>query len=251
MTVAFATSQTMTEPQAAFHIMAVDCCEHLLAALGHRLPSRFTAVASGDNALVVEPSGGVDLIVIGVSKYPVRRPFISQLRRIYLNVPILILRRAGAIYNGDECIRGEFILSDHPGKDDLRIINSLRPVLPFKPCTHAHKGSSYDLVRKVVRVIAEKYTDPELNLAQVAEEALISPIYLSRLLNQKVGVSFRQLLRHTRIEEAKRMLASRHYSIKEVAARVGFSDCHYFSRSFKELTGQSATEYRSQDVIFN
>ena len=43
----------------------------------------------------------------------------------------------------------------------------------------------------------------------------------------------------TRIEEAKRMLASRHYSVKEVAERVGFSDCHYFSRSFKELTGQS------------
>lgn len=231
--------------------MAVDCCEHMLAALGNKLPSRFTAVASSDNDRVVGQSNGVDLIVIGITKYPIRRPFISQLRRIYLNVPVLLLRRAGALHNGDECIRGEFILSDHPGKNDLQIINALRPVLPFKPCTHAHKGSSYDVVRNVVRVIADKYTDPELNLAQVAEAALISPVYLSRLLNQKVGVSFRQLLRRTRIEEAKRMLASRHYSVKEVAARVGFSDCHYFSRSFKELTGQSASEYRAQDAIFN
>src|SRR5918998_994475 len=123
-------------------------------------------------------------------------------------------------------------------------------VLPIKPCAHVQKGSGYNLVREVIRIIAEKYSDPELNLAQVAEALPISPIYLSRVLNRKVGVSFRQLLRHTRIEEAKRMLASRHYSVKEVAERVGFSDCHYFSRSFKELTGQSASEFRAQDTIF-
>ncbi len=46
------------------------------------------------------------------------------------------------------------------------------------------------------------------------------------------------------------MLASQQYSVKQVAARVGFSDSHYFSRSFRELTGLSASEYRAQDVIF-
>ena len=45
------------------------------------------------------------------------------------------------------------------------------------------------------------------------------------------------------------MLASRRYSVKEVAARVGFSDSHYFSRSFKEITGLSASEYQSQDAV--
>ena len=47
------------------------------------------------------------------------------------------------------------------------------------------------------------------------------------------------------------MLTSRRYSVKEVAARVGFSDSHYFSRSFKELVGLSATEYRSNTAIFS
>ena len=240
----------MTESQTTFQIVAVDCCEHVLAALSEGLPSRFTTITASDNARISETDNKVDLIVIGLARYPVRRLFISQLRRIYPEVPVLIIRRAVENAKGDESVCGEFILSDRAGQTDLEIVSALRPVLPFKPCAHAHKASSYDLVRRVVRVIAEKYQDPELNLAQVAEELPISPIYLSRVLNRKVGISFRQLLRHTRIEEAKRMLASRHYSVKEVAERVGFSDCHYFSRSFKELTGQSASEFRAQDTIF-
>lgn len=103
------------------------------------------------------------------------------------------------------------------------------------------RGYASDL-RRVLR--------PDLDLARVARELPISPAYLSRILNQQVGVSFRQLLRNTRIEEAKRMLASQQYSVKEIAAKVGFSDSHYFSRSFKEQTGFSATDYRSQDGIF-
>ena len=79
----------------------------------------------------------------------------------------------------------------------------------------------------------------------------MSTSHLSRILNQQVGVSFRQLLRHVRIEEAKRMLASHRFSVKEVAARVGYSDSHYFSRSFKEMTGLSASEYTSRDALFD
>jgi AraC-like DNA-binding protein len=235
----------------AFHIMAVDCCEHIIALLSSALPNSFTAVTSKDHTQLVNTEDRISLIAIGLTKYPVRRPFISQLRRIYADVPILILRHSATGFARNEDIRGEFILSDHFNEEDLKIISALRAVMPFKPCSHALKGVHYDLVREVVRIIAEKYPDPHLNLSQVAEELPVSPTYLSRLLNHKVGVSFRQLLRQARIEEAKRMLATRRFSVKEVAARVGFSDSHYFSRSFKELTGQYASEYRTPRTIFS
>ena len=240
----------MTDTRAPFHVMAVDCCEHMLASLGVNLlvPSGLTEVSSAGR---VAPRAGVDLIVVGVSRYPVRRFFLSQLRRVYSDVPVLLLRRSGARHGADEHIRGEFILSDtRDGADDLSVVSALRTRLPFVPCAHTHRGVNYNLVREVVRVITEHHTDPELDLARVARVLAVSPLYLSRLLNQKVGVSFRQLLRHARIEEAKRMLDTRRYSVKEVAARVGFSDSHYFSRSFRRLTGQSASEYQSQDAIF-
>lgn len=235
----------------ALHIVTVDCCEHTLEAFESVPSSHLTPVTPKDSGRINSPSEGVDLIVIGVARYPMRRLFISQLRRIYPNAPVLILRREElGVGVGEYVVRGEFILSDQRFNDDYDIVRSLRSILPLKPCEHTLQSKNYDTVREVVRIVGESYADPELDLRRVANTLPMSPAQLSRILNQQVGVSFRQLLRRTRIEEAKRMLASRRFSVKEVAARVGFTDSHYFSRSFKAHTGLSATEYQQQDVIF-
>ena len=230
--------------------MAVDCCVHVLETLGAVPSANLTPVASRERSRPSATKSDIDLIVIGVSKYPVRRLFISQLRRVYPHVPMLILRRLESDKGIEEAIRSEFIVSgEADGVDDLEIVRSLRAILPIRPCTHMHKGYDYDTVREVIRIIAENYSNPHLDLTRVAKAVPISPTQLSRVLNQQVGVSFRQLLRNTRIEEAKRMLASREYSVKEVAARVGFTDSHYFSRSFKELTGLNASQYRTRHLV--
>ena len=230
--------------------MAIDCCEHILEVLEGVPDSRLTAVVSGEKQRSASRHD-VDLIVIGLARYPVRRLFISQLRGVYPEVPILVLRRLENGAGMVDSVRGEFVLSEKPVNNaDLEIIRLLRKVLPIRQCEHVHKTRNYDTVRAVIRVIAEHYSDPELDLQRVARELYMTPAVLSRVLNQQVGISFRQLLGTTRIEEAKRMLASRQYSVKEVAVRVGFSDSHYFSRSFKKQTGLSASEFHSQDPIF-
>jgi AraC-like DNA-binding protein len=236
---------------AALRIMAVDCCEHTLSVL-QRLPASFLIpVNSGDKPKLMSPDA-INLIVIGIPEYPVRRLFISELRRIYPKTAMLILRRE-TVYPGElnECIRGEFVLSDQSDNGDYEIIPALRTVLPIPACSHVHRGHNYNTVRDVLRVLAEKYTDPNLDLDQVAKELPISPKRLSRILNQQVGISFRQLLRDMRIEEAKRILNSRQFTIKEVAARVGFSDSHYFSRSFRESTGLKASDYQARTALFS
>lgn len=213
---------------------------------------RLTKASAEDGVSAVPKPERVNLIVIGIAQFPVRRLFISNLRRIYPRVPLLILRRVeDCPGSGSECVRGEFLLSDEGDADDLSAVNALRKIFPLKSCTHMRRGGAYDTVREVVRVIGEHYQNPDLDLNRVAEEIPITPGRLSRILNQQVGISFRQLLRQTRIEEAKRMLASRRYSVKEVAARVGFVDSHYFSRSFKEMTGVNASEYHFSNVIFS
>jgi AraC-like DNA-binding protein len=240
----------MTETDAVRQIMAIDCCEHTIAALERVQYSHITSVTSEQNRQISQANDNINLIVIGVSRLPIRRLFISQLRRIYPAVPMLILRRENLSPTvGEECIRGEFILSDQGSIDDLEVVGNTRKILPLTLCNHILHSNHYDIIRAVISVIVEKYSDPDLDLKRVANELPLSAKKLSRILNQEVGVSFRQLLRNTRIEEAKRMLAARDYSVKEVAARVGFSDSHYFSHSFKELTGLTASEFRSHNPL--
>ena len=231
------------------HILAVDCCEHVLEVLAKVPKVRLTPFAPKEKFRDCY-TPDVDLIVIGIARYPVRRLYISQLRRIYPDIPIMILRRVEN--NGaPDSIRSEFILGETSSpKSDLRIVSSIRSVLPISICEHTIKDPNYDTVREVMRVIAENFAKPTLDLSHVAKELSMPTPVLSRILNQQVGVSFRQLLRNIRIEEAKRGLASGQYSIKEVAALVGFSDNHYFSRTFRKQTGLSPSEYRTQDPIF-
>lgn len=121
------------------------------------------------------------------------------------------------------------------------------------PCEHTQTNSTFELVRDVTRILADNFSDSELDLDQVAEELSVSPTKLSRVLNRDVHISFRQMLRQIRIEEAKRLLTTGKLSIKEVAVRVGFSDSHYFSRIFKQMTGSSPSEFASgsHELAFN
>jgi AraC-like DNA-binding protein len=229
--------------------MAVDCCEHVLNALQNVLGSDVVLVASEDAVNVVRPQT-VTLIAIGIATYPVRRLFLSQMRRIYPQVPLLILRREDTNSDSDGTLRAEFLLSDVGDTvTDFEIISAVRMQRPFKVCEHMREGRYYETVRSLVGLLTERYSDPRLDLRTAARRLALSPKQLSFILNREVGVSFRNLLRNLRIEEAKRLLQTGKYSVKEVAARVGFSDSHYFSRTFKEVTGQSAGEYREVTSI--
>lgn len=241
--------EMIAEPEQQWHIMVIDCCEDTLALLRATPAARLTEIQSRANGSLITRNHEIDFIVIGAPRYPVRRPFISRLREAYPNVPMLILRREGGKVGTLDVIRGEFLLSDEGSENDLELVRNIRNLFPLKACAHKHKGLNYETVRQVMRIITENYADAELGLEKVAQQLPMSPAHLSRVLNQEVGVSFRHLLRHTRIEEAKHLLASQQYSVKEVALRVGFTDSHYFSRTFKALTGQSASEYRLRDAL--
>jgi AraC-like DNA-binding protein len=234
----------MAECESTYNIAVIDCCEHTVEALQRVPHSRITSMTSGNATQTIRENGGWQLIVIGAALLPIRRSFISQLQQMHPSVPSLVLRRV----HGDdeeESIRGDFMLSDRGSNQDFAIVRTIRDLLPLPICKHTRQTDHNGLLRNVMQLLAEMYPDPGLDLIQVANKLAISARSLSHILNREVGVSFPQLLRSVRIWEAKRMLSSTQYSVKQVAMQVGFTNSHYFSRSFKELTGLSASEFRS------
>lgn len=234
----------MAEFELIYNIAVIDCCEHTLEAL-RRIPhSRITSMTSGNATQAMNENGGWQLIVLGATLLPLRWSFVSQLQEMHPCVPSLVLRRIPE-ENERESIRGDFLLSDRGSNLDFALVSAIRDLLPLPACTHTPQPDHNELLRNVMRLLGEMYPDPKLDLDRVASKLAISARTLSHVLNREVGVSFPQLLRSVRIWEAKRMLSATRYSVKQVAMHVGFSNSHYFSRSFKELTGVKATEFRA------
>jgi len=63
------------------------------------------------------------------------------------------------------------------------------------------------------------------------------------MFKDQLGVTFNKILIDTRIREAKNLLKSGQYRVKEVAYMVGFNDEKYFTTKFKKQTGLTPSEY--------
>ena len=103
------------------------------------------------------------------------------------------------------------------------------------------KGNPY--VRKALRYLCDHFSE-HLELEQVADYVGLSPSYFSTLFRQTVGVSFREHLNWIRVEESKRLLLNRQYTLADIAISMGFPDQSYYCKVFKKFVGVTPGKYR-------
>lgn len=100
------------------------------------------------------------------------------------------------------------------------------------------------------QLVEDRFADHP-SVAALARAVGVSGRVLGRLVQRYAGVSPKQYLHRRLVLEAqRRLLHGPACSVKEVAYDLGFSDPHYFSRVFRQQTGQSVTEFR-QAVPFS
>ncbi|MBX7219922.1 MAG: AraC family transcriptional regulator [Blastocatellia bacterium] len=196
-----------------------------------------------------------NIILVGVTLYPIRRRVIGELRRVAPHAGLVFLRRVPELTTEQNVLEvrdqviADFMLSSSSPSDVWQAAESLTTIFPIPAWAELERPPEALLVEKAVKVVSQHYTDPSLNLQRVAEKLGLSSGQLSRVLNQHAGMRFRQLLQQTRLEAAKQMLASGQASVKEVAYSVGFSDSDYFSRAFKRYTGDCATTFKGNTSV--
>lgn len=107
----------------------------------------------------------------------------------------------------------------------------------------AHEDKNYDIIRPAVRYLEDNFTDPNLSNRQLAEKAAVSEVYFRRVFKNKFGTSPKQYVQSLRIRTAENLLRNEYLSISSIAEMSGFSSVYHFSRSFKQATGYTPTEY--------
>jgi len=110
--------------------------------------------------------------------------------------------------------------------------------------------SLMDRLQQVIAV-ERAFVDPSLSLDRLAQKLGVPPHLLSRLLNDRVRVTFYEYVNKFRVEELCLLLKNREndrYTIDALAERSGFASRSGFYAAFKRYTGLTPTEYRRRGV---
>ena len=125
-------------------------------------------------------------------------------------------------------------------------------------CTRTNAPDVYRQMRREARKVLEcrqivadarryvyaHFDDCRLDLPEAAEAVGSNPSYLSRIMKQELGMSFKDFVTNLRITHAIHLMHTTDLSINQIAARVGYSNQYYFSAAFKNVQGISPSDYR-------
>ena len=84
------------------------------------------------------------------------------------------------------------------------------------------------------------------SVKEISEKLSYSEYYLSHIFKEKMGISIKQYITEKKIAYSKELLKISNLSINEIAEKLGYSNTHSFSQSFKKNTGLSPVQYKKQ-----
>ena len=112
-----------------------------------------------------------------------------------------------------------------------------------EPVRSAEGTRETELLQKFKELLDKKFREQKM-VAEYAEQLLVSPGYLNKILHKHTGYSVGQHIRQRVILEAKRMCRYSGAGLKEIAYYLGFFDPAHFSRFFKTFAGQNFTDFK-------
>ena len=84
-----------------------------------------------------------------------------------------------------------------------------------------------------------------LTLDELAREAGVHPVHLSRIFRRSVGEGIGDHIHRLRVRTACERLLEPRASLAEVSVAIGFADQSHFTRSFRRITGMTPAQFRS------
>lgn len=111
------------------------------------------------------------------------------------------------------------------------------------------KESPEKIVDQVKKLIAENLSVGNLQRDELAAMVHVSSGYLGRIFKKETGYTISDYIVKKRISVSKQLLSKTSLSVTDISSRVGFSYSSYFTKTFKEHTGQTPQEFRQQNKL--
>ncbi len=106
-------------------------------------------------------------------------------------------------------------------------------------------SASSRVVASTVAYLQAHYTNPELNVGRLAQEAFVSREYLSRIFKEYTMQSVHSYLNNLRIQHARNAIA-KGSSILDACMESGFNTYSSFYKAFRAIYGVTPADYKKQ-----
>lgn len=122
--------------------------------------------------------------------------------------------------------------------------------VPMEKRTYEEENRQIDTLNRLENVFqyVEKNYSSEISLEQVAFVAGYSIYHFTRFFKKNTGITFSQYLSNFRITKAEWELLNDNSNITEIAYKSGFNSTKTFNRVFKEVKGQTPSQYRKSKI---
>jgi two-component system response regulator YesN len=101
-----------------------------------------------------------------------------------------------------------------------------------------------DYVELAKQIIDSQFCNPELNIGMLADKLQVNRSQLCRKFHAAYGVSPVRYLINCRVQFGLELIENSNDKIMEIAAKSGFGNPNYFSKSIKKYTGIPLRQFR-------
>jgi AraC family transcriptional regulator len=129
--------------------------------------------------------------------------------------------------------------------DDLTVESLLAEILSVAARTP--RPESRHIPSWLSRVLDKLKTEhsQRLTLSELAREAGVHPVHLSRVFRRCVGEGISDYVHRLRVRAACEQMLAPETSLAELSFNTGFADQSHFTRSFRRITGMTPAAFRS------
>ncbi|MGL4986863.1 MAG: AraC family transcriptional regulator [Treponemataceae bacterium] len=102
---------------------------------------------------------------------------------------------------------------------------------------------------EIIIQFLEKNVEKKLSLDMIVSQSHISKSYLEKLFHDKLQCGIMHYFLKLRLNMAKKLISENKYTFTEIAERLQFESIHHFSKTFKNFTGMTPSQYKQSVKI--
>ncbi len=112
----------------------------------------------------------------------------------------------------------------------------------IKPGTQNTTTVDLKFIDKILVIINENISAPELNVDFLSSKVFLSRSQLYRKIKALTGGSVNEFIRNIRLQKAKQLIDEGDDNINEISYKVGFTSPSYFTKCYKAMYGHVPTQ---------